>query len=397
MISNRFFQASHQTRTRLGTITLACAGWLMTAGAPSEIKAEQPQPPQIVASQQNPPPVTSGDTTVLPSPAQPTEAELGEMVKLLKEYYADPSAVKEAREDKAALGALLQQLGGGVSILTTGASTATQMPKPMYTELLPQNVGYVRMPSFAFPKDRLAFELLLNDWNRVGVLGIILDLRDFEAVGDFGGAAQLLSFFTRGGLDLFTVQGLQIQQRVYTNERRASTFSRPVIVLVNGRTTGAGEVFAAVMRVSGKAIIMGRSTAGLAAVFIDKPLTSGRSLRLATGQALLADGTKLFGVPVSPDIPVATDDSKERDLLVNVAQSTAAKLIQELPPRLRLSEAALVREENPEYDAALAERSRTRTPGKSDAAPVQDTTLIRALDVLRAIHLTSPAYSGGAD
>lgn len=362
-------------------------------------QAQQPMAPaQVIASQQSPTtvPASAGDpATPLPPAPQPSDAEVAETVKLLKEFYTDPAAVKDAKEDKAALTALMQQLGGGVAILSTSVAPAGQMPRPIYTELLPQNVGYVRVPSFAFPKDRLAFELLLNDWNRAGILGLVLDLRDFEATSDFGGAAQMLSFFTRGGLDLFTVQGLQIQQRVYTNERRASTFSRPIVVLINGRTIGAGEVFAAVMRVSGKAIIMGRSTAGLAAVFVEKPLPTGRSLRLATGQATLADGTRLFGVPVSPDIPVVTDDTKEREQLLTVAQSTAARLIQELPPRLRLSEAALVREENPEYDAALSERSRTRAPAKSETL-VQDVTLIRALDVLRAIHLTAPAYSGGA-
>jgi carboxyl-terminal processing protease len=162
------------------------------------------------------------------------------------------------------------------------------------------------------------------------------------------------------------------------------------VVLMNGRTAGAAEAFAAAMRASGGAILLGRSSAGQAALFQENKLGSGRYLRLAVGRVALADGTQLYGKPVSPDIDIYINDDKEKEALQDETTHTdAAPLVLELPARGHLSEAALVRDETPELDEALADQLHDNKPADGkDHTQLQDIALMRAMDVLRTIDLS---------
>jgi C-terminal processing protease CtpA/Prc len=263
--------------------------------------------------------------------------------------------------------------------------------------MLPHQVGYWRLESFKTAKDWAALQSQLKEWAQQGAIGIILDVRDFEATNDFGGASQAASLFCPPGVTFFSVQGLQIPQQVYHSSSPERIFSKPAVILMNGRTIGAAEAFAAAMRTSCGAILIGRSSAGQAALFQETKLSSGRYLRLAVGRVALADGTQLYGKPVTPDIDIYINDDKEQEALQDeAAHGAAAPRVQELPSRGHLSESALVRDETPELDEALADQlhdNKTAIGGK-EHSQLQDVALMRAMDVLRAIDLSQRPKPG---
>jgi hypothetical protein len=320
------------------------------------------------------------------------KGEVREIFDLIRSGYVDPSVLKDKKIDPQDLNGLLDRLGTGAALMSE-ASRPNTRPQGIAAEMLPYGVGYWRLATFHPAKGWAALEKQLVEWEKAHLTGLVIDVRDFQAAGDYAGAAQAASYFTPAGSVLFSVQGLQVPQRVYQNSRTARRFSFPVVVVINRRTVGAAEAFAAVMRNTGKAILLGRSTAGQAGLYTETQLSSGRYLRMATAQAILADGSKLYGRPVQPDIALFIDDQKEKEVLYEIRASSAQHVVKELPIRKKMSEASLVREENPEYDAALEAQLLEKQVGAGQFPPVfmQDVALVRALDVLRAIQISQMA------
>lgn len=328
--------------------------------------------------------------------AGPDQKEFGEVMELLKTRYADPVAISDNKIGNAALNGVLERLGGGATLLSQPSVSGPQ--RLISSELLPGNIVYWRTATFKPIKDWTQLETQLSDWQKNGAIGLVLDIRDFESTNDYAGAARMASIFTPPGEALFTVDGLQIPQQVYHSTagigKKLPTL--PLVILTNRRTTGAAEALAAVLRQDAKAILVGRSTAGQAALFAEIKLSTGRYLRLATGQAVLADGTTLFGKPIIPDIALYIDDRNERLALEENNQGQAAALVRELPPRPHTSESALVHDQTPELDELIAEQLASHeTDPKTENIPLQDIALIRAMDVLRSIQFaqTQPPVS----
>jgi len=326
--------------------------------------------------------VASADPT--PDPNAPQPAELEEALPLLQQYYFNPSALQGAQGAHTAqnLPALLPRLRG-VAFLNP-----LDEPTPIHGELLPGQFGYWRIGSLS-AKDGKALGVQWNDWTAHGLRGMIVDLRHCRAsdgADAFDAATRIASFFLPDGTILFSIQALQLPQKLYQTTAVPHPFAVPPLVVLTDRATeGAAEVLATILRQQAGAIVIGQTTPGDAALFTFAKLSSGRLLRIPIAPVLLPDGTALLGTPVAPDIAVYVDDQVQGEVLAQIALGTAAEGLVEAPTRLRLNENALVHEENPEIDEILAEQA--RAAHKDPSAPLQDLTLMRAIDILKGIAL----------
>lgn len=318
------------------------------------------------------------------------DPEYLETLALLKSHLVDPNLIKPKELKSLTASALLQQVGFS-SLLMTQRSVEDSPQTPIRTEILqPYKIGYVRMPSFKPEKDWNALYQTLAEWKKAEVFGLILDLRDFEGAADFAGAAHAASLFAPPNSVLFSTQGLQTPQQIYTGNRSQPITTRPILLITNRNTVGAAEAFVASAQQSISALILGRSTPGYAAIYSDFPLKSGKFVRIPTATAQLPDGTRLFGRPIQPDIPLYTEDLTDRQALAEGQLSSATSTIRELNSRQRISEAALVKQDNPEFDEAAAnQKKKKKESAKTEPDLFQDITLIRAVDVVRGIQLHS--------
>jgi hypothetical protein len=165
----------------------------------------------------------------------------------------------------------------------------------------------------------------------------------------------------------------------------------PVAVLINNRTSGAAEALAACLKAHG-ALILGRWSSGNGAEFQDQPLASGQVLHYVAGEVTMADGTALWRHSVEPDIGLMIDPKKEEKVLGLIAQNRILDVIRESAGSHRLSEAALVKGEDPDVEAFLVPPAKPTT----GAVPApQDSTLIAALDSLKAIRVSQGAAAPG--
>lgn len=322
-----------------------------------------------------------------PDKPSPAAAEYNEVLRILQANFADPGRVEGETMSEAALQGVLEQLGAGAMLLSQPSMRGGDYDPPLFEWLAEQKVGYVRLASFDLPVAKL--RQVIAGWKAQGATGLIIDLRGFQASNGYAEAAGLLDEFVVDAGLLYTIQGLQIAQEMFEAKDSASLFEGPIVVVTNRQTQGAAEAFAAVLRSQCGAILVGRSTAGLAALYEEKRLSTGRYLRLASGRVVLPDGSSLFGKPVMPDVALTIKEGEEARALTLAREGkrSVAELVAEQAARQKLNEAALIARSNPEIDKAVQD-SQTNDGPEPDEEAARDEALVRALDVIRAIVLT---------
>lgn len=154
--------------------------------------------------------------------------------------------------------------------------------------------GYVRLWALTHPRFLDALEEALTQLERTA--GLILDLR-----GGFGGRSE-------DYLDLFLRRGIGRIEAIDRNGRRRPFYvgwEEPLVVLVDGGTRSAKEILAWSLRRAGRARLVGTRTAG--AVLASRAFAVGdRALLLVAVTDLTADGVRLEGRGVEPDVVVET-------------------------------------------------------------------------------------------
>jgi Peptidase family S41 len=304
------------------------------------------------------------------------EDPIAEPLAILQSKYPDFSSLNYKPEDR--LSDLISRSNGGISLISA-MTIATK--NPVISSALPDGIFYWRLASFT-PKTSwpdLATEL---DQANENTLGIVLDLRSNVAPDDFTGAAQAAAFFIPTHANLFSEAPDKTANLIF---QPPQIFRQPIVVLVNHKTNGAAEALAELLQHQG-ALVIGQPTMGRVAQFASQTLSSGEILRYKIAPLSLADGTDLWNHPVTPDIGVKADDRSEVAALVLIRDNHISDVIQESAARHRMSEASLVKGQDPELDDYLS--SLEKKPFLLSLPVIHDTALISALDSLKAIRLS---------
>jgi hypothetical protein len=323
-----------------------------------------------------------------PSAVSPPHAAdpLAEALPILQAKYVDFKALNYMAGEP--LSDLVARSNGGISL---SAPETAYPPVPIITATLPDGVIYWRMATFTLPQGKSWPDLAAQLQQASGTApGIILDLRSNTTPDDYKGAEQMLNFF---GPAYTEIGGRRADS---TSDQKPSTplVRSPIVVLTNNGTVGAAEALAGFLQADG-ALVVGRATAGKVAVFQECKLSSGQVLRYVVSATRSDDPANAFKFrsetpawdrPVIPDINVAVDDPSEKAALVLIKDNHLLDVIEESPERHRLSEAALVQGQDPEWDDYLA--SLEKGPVLLSLPLIHDVVLISALDSLRAIRLS---------
>ena len=160
-------------------------------------------------------------------------------------------------------------------------------------------LAYIRVLDFNH-KTAEQFADALGAGQEDNARGYIIDLRN-------NGGGELNSILTI--LDLLLPEGpiVRIQYKDGTEtvyESDAGSFNEPIVVLVNGNTASAAELFVAALRDYNKAIVVGENTYGKGTVQSLIKLKDGSALRLSTSMYSAPYSENYEGVGIAPDITV---------------------------------------------------------------------------------------------
>jgi hypothetical protein len=316
-----------------------------------------------------------------------------ELYNLLRTNMA---GANDADLNRAAVHGLINQLSPKVSIVedenSAGAGYEPSGAVPFKTSVFENSFGYLRLGQFGAGADKKLLDAYRGMASTNRIKGLILDLRYSEG-DDYAGAAALADrFFSKDEPLLDWGQGMR-KSSVKTN-----ALDLPIALLVNRKTSGAAEAFAAMLRQGQIGLLIGTNTAGNAAIAKEFVLSTGQRVRVAStpvklgnDKAFPAGGLQpdIF-VSVSPDDELAWFDDAYKVMAkstarVNIGSSTndVASLSTNRSHR-RLNEAELVRmlKEglNPENELGSGAREIERARGI-----LGDPVLARALDLLKGL------------
>ncbi len=311
--------------------------------------AQSPMPAASISPKAATPSPTPAVSSLIDS-LQP--ADLKQIIPILKTNFINPAALGEIELDRATLQGLLLRLGHGVLLLPDRAAAPMETASPFYSEILAAHIGYLRLGALTVGNLQ-AMDTALKNFAGQKVDAIILDLRASPPTNDFATAAEFAKRFCAKGKTLFVLRKAAArQERIFSSDRDPS-YQGLMMVLTDASTAGAAEAVAGVLRLYDKAMIIGQPTAGRAVEYSDLALPSGKILRVAVSEAVLAETQSLFPEGVRPDLSVEMSEAEKREIFQQSMTKGMSRFVFE-NERPHLNEAALLAGTNPELEAIEA-------------------------------------------
>lgn len=178
---------------------------------------------------------------------------------------------------------------------------------PIKTEILQNNIGYIKVSSF---DDDCAkeFKQTYNELNKSNKLkGLIIDLRN-NGGGIVDEALDMVDLI----LDKDKIELISINKKGEEEIKKSKSnpvINVPIVVLVNDNTASASEIFAAALKENGKATIVGEKTYGKGVIQELISLRDGSGIKVTIEEYLTPNRNKINKVGITPDKEVTLPDT----------------------------------------------------------------------------------------
>jgi len=329
-----------------------------------------------------------------------TWPEFREVYDLLRAHLV---GVSEAELNQKAVEGLLQEFKSRAIMKGRGTAPGVRVE---VGELTATNVfegvyGYVRVGAVESGlKERMAQAVeTLRRTN--AIKGLVIDLRFTDGM-NYAEAGAVADVFADGDRLLLSYGKNTVRSTV-----KKEPFGLPLMILVNGRTTGAAEALAGALRQSTSSMMLGAATAGRAFVYQEYALSQGSKILLADAPVVIGDGASIPTSGLKPDLAVVVPREDEEAYMSDAYKVTAKTPVLLLSTsgtnanagssgkagatnraaRHRINEADLVRMQKEGGGADTEEFvTASGTPPPSRRI-VQDPVLARALDLLKGLEV----------
>lgn len=167
------------------------------------------------------------------------------------------------------------------------------------------NVGYIKISDFTI-KTADEFSKAITSLQNDGVTGLVIDVRNTDSI-NISAAAEIIDLI----VPLATEGTQSIATAVDKNNSNIQIFAAdsnsvdlPVSVIVNEKTSGAGELVACDIRDFGKGTVVGKTTEGNGTYQQIFELSDGSAIVLTVAKLLPYTGACYEGTGVVPDYEV---------------------------------------------------------------------------------------------
>ncbi len=190
--------------------------------------------------------------------------------------------------------------------------TVTRSPVDVQTvsgKMLNDEIGYISVMEF----DKVTgaqFTGKIEELQKQGMKKLIVDLRDNPG-GELTTVVSMVDYIVKDGGRILTVKDKQEREEVY-NAEDGHSLDLPMVVLVNGNSASAAEVFTGAMKDYGAATIVGTKTFGKGIVQTLFPLSDGSAVKLTTNHYYTPNGHDIHEKGIEPDIEVELDEEAAR-------------------------------------------------------------------------------------
>ena len=174
------------------------------------------------------------------------------------------------------------------------------------SELLEENIGYIRLTSFnENSSDQIEKQIKKLKKNK-NLNSFILDLRNNPG-GLLNQAIRISDFFLENGEIVSTKSRKKSDNRKWFAKKGDITDGKTLLVLINYGSASASEIVAGALKDHKRAIVVGENSYGKGSVQSIIPLKNRGAIRLTVAKYYLPSGKSISEVGVRPDIEVNED------------------------------------------------------------------------------------------
>ena len=171
------------------------------------------------------------------------------------------------------------------------------------SELLEENIGYIRLTSFnENSSDQIEKQIKKLKKNK-NLNSFILDLRNNPG-GLLNQAIRISDFFLENGEIVSTKSRKKSDNRKWFARKGDITDGKTLLVLINYGSASASEIVAGALKDHKRAIVVGENSYGKGSVQSIIPLKNRGAIRLTVAKYYLPSGKSISEVGVRPDIEV---------------------------------------------------------------------------------------------
>ena len=170
-------------------------------------------------------------------------------------------------------------------------------------KMLDNNIGYISVSAFETVTKK-QFKSAVDCLEKKNEKGLIIDLRD-NGGGLLDTALDMLDQILPKKLVVYTKDKNGVAEEYYTKDD--TEIKIPIVILVNGNSASASEVFCGALRDYGKAKLLGTKTFGKGIVQSSFAFRDGTGLKFTTSKYYTPKGINIHGTGFEPDIKVKSN------------------------------------------------------------------------------------------
>ncbi|MBS5934509.1 MAG: S41 family peptidase [Clostridiales bacterium] len=197
-------------------------------------------------------------------------------------------------------------------------------------EMLDNKVGYIQIAEF----DEVTgpqFRSAITDLDNQGMKGLVIDLRNNPG-GLLDTVCDMLDRMLPEGLIVYT----EDKNGTRTEEVKSTakeSFDKPLVVMINGNSASASEVFAGAIQDYGIGTILGTTSFGKGIVQSVIPLSDGSGVKVTVSKYYTPKGRNIHEIGIEPDVVVELKDKLKTKVVIDKSEDNqlqeAIKIINE--------------------------------------------------------------------
>lgn len=199
-------------------------------------------------------------------------------------------------------------------------------------KMLDNNIGYIQVTQF-YDNTSKEFKAAIDNFESQKVAGLIIDVRDNPG-GLVTAVTDMCDYLMDGGTIVTTKnkEGVVLAEYTASKDHKIQV---PMVVLTNGNSASASEIFSGAMQDTGLAKLVGTQTFGKGIVQSVIPLSDGTAIKITIAKYFTPNGTDIHKIGIKPDYEVELADGRtnavnldyEEDLQLHKAEEVIQTMI----------------------------------------------------------------------
>lgn len=183
-------------------------------------------------------------------------------------------------------------------------------------EMLDNKVGYISVSQFEeVTADQ--FVNAVNDLDKKGQKGLIVDLRNNPG-GLLNIVVEMLDRLLPKGLIVYTQDKNGAKEEFFSDGKEE--FNKPMVVLINGNSASASEIFAGAIQDYGIGTLVGTTSFGKGIVQSVIPLDDETAVKITVSKYYTPKGRNIHGTGIEPDVEVELKDELKQKVVIEKSE-----------------------------------------------------------------------------